>query len=84
MKMLGIGPGDEVILPPYTFVATLNVILMHYALPIFVDSDLETFQIDAGKIEAAITSRTRARRSADGTPLILATKSRYSETLMSG
>jgi len=57
---LEIGPGDEVILPPYTFVATYNVIVLNYALPIFVDSDLETFQIDANKIEAAITERTRA------------------------
>ncbi|MCB1125548.1 MAG: DegT/DnrJ/EryC1/StrS family aminotransferase [Verrucomicrobiae bacterium] len=55
-----IGPGDEVLLPPYTFVATLNVILDHYALPVFVDSDLETFQIDATKVEAAITDRTAA------------------------
>ena len=57
---LGVGPGDEVILPPYTFVATLNVILNMHALPVFVDSDLETFQIDARKIEAAITDRTAA------------------------
>ena len=57
---LDIGPGDEVILPPYTFVATLNVILLQYALPVFVDSDRETFQIDAKKIEAAITPRTAA------------------------
>ena len=57
---LEIGPGDEVILPPYTFVATYNVIVLNYALPVFVDSDLETFQIDARKIEAAITERTRA------------------------
>jgi dTDP-4-amino-4,6-dideoxygalactose transaminase len=57
---LDIGPGDEVILPPYTFVATYNVIVLNYALPIFVDSDPETFQIDAGKIEAAITERTKA------------------------
>ena len=55
---LDVGPGDEVILPPYTFVATVNVVLLHHALPIFADSDLETFQIDAGKIEAAITDRT--------------------------
>lgn len=55
---LEVGPGDEVILPPYTFVATLNVILLQYALPIFVDSDPETFQIDARKIETAITDRT--------------------------
>ncbi len=57
---LELGPGDEVILPPYTFVATYNVIVLNYALPIFVDSDLETFQIDANKIEAAITERTKA------------------------
>jgi dTDP-4-amino-4,6-dideoxygalactose transaminase len=55
---LGIGPGDEVIVPPYTFVATINAVLMQHALPIFVDSDIETLQIDANKIEAAITERT--------------------------
>jgi perosamine synthetase len=55
---LGIGPGDEVIVPPYTFIATVNAVLMFHALPVFVDSDLETFQIDAGKIEAAITTKT--------------------------
>jgi len=59
LNALGVGPGDEVILPPYTFVATLNVILMQHAMPVFVDSDRETSQIDAGKIEAKITSRTR-------------------------
>ncbi len=57
---LGISPGDEVILPPYTFVATLNVILLQYALPIFVDSDPETFQMDARRLQAAITERTTA------------------------
>lgn len=57
---LGVGPGDEVILPPYTFVATLNVVLLQYALPIFVDTDPHTFQVDAGKIEAALTPNTRA------------------------
>ncbi|MBZ5561769.1 MAG: DegT/DnrJ/EryC1/StrS family aminotransferase [Acidobacteriia bacterium] len=59
LNALEVGPGDEVILPPYTFVATLNVILMQYALPVFIDSDRETSQIDAGKIEAKITPRTR-------------------------
>jgi len=59
LNALGVGPGDEVILPPYTFVATLNVILMQHALPVFVDSDRETLQIDARKIEAKLTSRTR-------------------------
>ncbi len=57
---LEIGPGDEVIIPPYTFVATYNVVVLNYALPVFVDSDLETFQIDAYKIPAKITQRTRA------------------------
>lgn len=60
LAALGVGPGDEVILPPYTFVATLNVILARHALPVFVDTDPETFQIDARKVEAAITPRTRA------------------------
>jgi perosamine synthetase len=56
---LGVGPGDEVIVPPYTFVATVNAVLMMRALPVFADSDLETFQIDARKIEAALTGNTR-------------------------
>jgi len=60
LAALGVSPGDEVILPPYTFVATVNVILAHHAVPVFVDTDRETFQIDARKIEAAITGRTRA------------------------
>jgi perosamine synthetase len=55
---LDVAPGDEVILPPYTFIATLNVVFLQYALPIFVDSDPETFQMDARKLEAAITERT--------------------------
>jgi perosamine synthetase len=55
---LGVGPGDEVIVPPYTFVATINAVLMHHALPVCVDTDPETFQVDARKIEAAITERT--------------------------
>jgi perosamine synthetase len=60
LKALGIGPGDEVIVPPYTFIASVNVILMCHALPVFVDTDPETFQIDARKVEAAITGRTAA------------------------
>jgi dTDP-4-amino-4,6-dideoxygalactose transaminase len=60
LSALGIGAGDEVIVPPYTFVATINVVLMLNAIPVFVDTDRETFQIDARKIEAAITERTAA------------------------
>jgi len=57
---LGVGPGDEVIVPPYTFVATINAVLMHGALPVFVDSHPDSFQMDHRKIEAAITDRTAA------------------------
>ena len=60
LHALDVGAGDEVIVPPYTFVATVNAVLLRGALPIFVDTDVETFQIDARKIEAAITERTRA------------------------
>jgi len=56
---LGIGPGDEVIVPPYTFVATINAVLLMRALPVFVDSDIDTFQIDAHKVERAITGNTK-------------------------
>ncbi len=55
----GLGPGQEVILPVYTFIATYNVIVLNYALPVFVDTDIESFQIDANKIEAAITPQTK-------------------------
>lgn len=56
---LEIGPGDEVIIPVYTFIATYNVVALNYALPVFVDTDIESFQIDATKIEAAITKQTK-------------------------
>lgn len=55
-----VGPGDEVLIPPYTFVATYNAVVMHHALPVFVDVDAEHFQIDAGRLAAAITPETRA------------------------
>jgi perosamine synthetase len=60
MVQLGIGGGDEVIVPPYTFIATVAAILQTGAMPVFVDTDPETFQIDHNKIEAKITPRTRA------------------------
>lgn len=60
LSALGVGAGDEVILPPYTFVACVNVVLLLHALPVFVDSQPETFQIDARKIEAAIGEHTKA------------------------
>ena len=60
LVQLGIGGGDEVIVPPYTFIATVIAVLQTGAMPVFVDTDPETFQIDAGKIEAKITPRTKA------------------------
>ncbi len=60
LNALGVAPGDEVIVPPYTFIATVNVVLLMHAIPVFVDTDPETFQIDPRKIEAAITDRTTA------------------------
>src|SRR5690349_6763695 len=60
LNAMGIEPGDEVIVPPYTFVATVNVVVRQHALPVFVDTDPETFQMDARKLDAAITPRTRA------------------------
>lgn len=57
---LGIGAGDEVIVPAFSYVATANVVELVGATPIFVDIDLATFNIDTSKIEAAITSKTKA------------------------
>ena len=57
---LGIGGGDEVIVPPYTFIATVAAVLATGAIPVFVDTDPATWQIDPNKIEAQITSKTKA------------------------
>ena len=59
-EALGIGPGDEVITTPFTFIATVNFILMVGATPVFVDIDPISLNIDPAKIEAKITSRTKA------------------------
>ncbi len=58
--VLGIDAGDEVLVSPFTFIATYNVIFMNKALPVFVDSDPETFLINPAKIEEKITDRTTA------------------------
>lgn len=55
---LDIGPYDEVITSPYTFIATINSVLSHFALPVPVDVDLETFQLDPAKMDAACTDNT--------------------------
>lgn len=57
---LGIGPGDEVLVPALTYVATANAVLYCGATPVFVDIDLATFNIDVQQIERQINPRTRA------------------------
>ena len=57
---LGVGGGDEVITSPYTFVATIDAILLNNALPVFVDIDPVTWKIDPGKVEEKINENTIA------------------------
>lgn len=60
LRACGVGIGDEVIVPPYTFVATASSALFVGAIPVFADIDPETHLLDPGAVEAAITPRTRA------------------------
>jgi dTDP-4-amino-4,6-dideoxygalactose transaminase len=58
--LAGVGPGDEVIMPSFTFVSTANAFVLRGAVPVFVDIRPDTLNLDETKIEAAITPRTRA------------------------
>ena len=60
LKALGIKEGDEVIVPSNTYIATALAITYAQAIPVFVEPDINTFNIDPAKIEVAITSKTRA------------------------
>jgi dTDP-4-amino-4,6-dideoxygalactose transaminase len=60
LKAAGIGPGDEVIVPPYTFLATASAPLLVGAIPVFCDIQADTLNLDPDRLEAAITPYTRA------------------------
>jgi perosamine synthetase len=60
LHALGVDAGDEVLVSPYTFIATYNAVFATKALPVFVDTDPETFLMDPGKIKERITDRTSA------------------------
>lgn len=59
-RAIGLGPGDEVITTPYTFVATSTCILNSYAVPVYVDIDPDSYNLNPALVEHAITERTRA------------------------
>src|SRR5690349_13048358 len=60
LRALDIGPGDEVIVPSNTYIATALAVSYIGATPVFVEPDISTYNIDPQKIEAAITPRTKA------------------------
>ena len=60
LMALGVKPGDEVITTPFTFVATAEMIVLLGAKPVYVDVEEDTANLDAAKLEAAVTGRTRA------------------------
>lgn len=60
VRGLGIGAGDEVIVPSFAFIAVANALRYENAIPVFVDIEAETLNLDVGRIEAAVTPRTKA------------------------
>jgi perosamine synthetase len=60
MRIAGVGPGDEVITSPYSFVASANCAIYEGATPVFADIDPKTYNLDPAAVEAAITPRTKA------------------------
>jgi dTDP-4-amino-4,6-dideoxygalactose transaminase len=60
LKAVGVGPGDEVITPAFSFVASASAVVMVHALPVFVDIDPITYNLDPALVARAVTTRTRA------------------------
>jgi perosamine synthetase len=60
VRACGVAPGDEVVTTPFSFVASTNAILYERGVPVFVDVERDSLNIDPGRVEAAITPRTRA------------------------
>ena len=60
LATMGIGPGDEVILPTFTMIATMNAVAYTGATPVLIDSELGTWNMDVAQLESKITSRTKA------------------------
>jgi perosamine synthetase len=60
MRLAGVGPGDEVITSPYSFVASANCAIYEGGVPVFADVDPRTFNLDPAAVEAAVTPRTKA------------------------
>ena len=60
MRLAGVGPGDEVITSPYSFVASANCAMYEGAAPVFADIDPSTYNLDPAAVEAAVTERTKA------------------------
>jgi perosamine synthetase len=60
VRIAGVGPGDEVITSPFSFVASANCVLYEGATPVFADIDPDTLNLDPAAVEAAVTDRTRA------------------------
>lgn len=60
LRVVGVGPGDEVIVPPYTFIATANAVRLVGAMPVFVDVEPDTYNLDMDRMIEAIGPRTKA------------------------
>ena len=65
VRALGLGPGDEVLVPSFTFAASVNAILYEGATPVFVDIEPETYNLDPGDLSRKVTARTKAIMAVD-------------------